>query len=323
MKNQMRKIAPLTALAVILLSLAPMVSASTLTVSLNPKSGLAKVVTMSSTDLVFTYPSNSTVSSFLRNVTSSLSLKGSFDGSAQGTQVLQGSFDDEDSHVVVKNMTVAFGYTAKGSTTQLVIHKSTNISAWVSGMFSVVNGSVTANMGWRAFVIRGAMSLPLENHMVDVNLAGSTMGESFGEHAFVAGFLQMGAWGWWNRPTLNYSQLNTPLSTWTKDYNAATNTTTYSKTITGSSSFSASLTYNNQKYTLTSTSDPTGVVTVQGYANAVGDSLVIAPAPVATSSGSVLAVTGVIAVLALAVGYIAIRARSKPRTTVVNTTSPV
>ncbi len=322
MKNQANRVIPLTALAVVLLSLAPMVSASTLSVNLNPKTGLAKIDSMSSTRIVFTYPANSTVSSFLRNVSSSLNLKGSFDGSAQGAQELQGSFDDEDGHVVVKNMSVAFGYTAKGSATQLVIDKTTNITAWVSGVFSVVNGSVTANLGWRAFVIRGAMSLPLENRNIDINLAGASMEDSFGDHAYAAGFLQDYASAWWHRPTLNYSQLNAPLSTWSKNYDSATNTTTYSKTIAGSSNFTASFTYGSQKYSLSATSDPTGVVTVQGYANAVGDSLVMASAPPAAASGTVLAAVAVVAVLAAAIGYMAIRMRARAKTVSTTTTLP-
>lgn len=321
MKNHTDRILPLTALAVILLSLAPMVSASTLTVNLNPKSGLAKIDSTSSTKIVFTYPANSTVSSFLRNVNSSLNLKGSFDGSASGARELQGSFDDEDSHVVVKNMSVAYGYTAKGSTTQLVIDKTTNITAWVSGVFSVVNGSVTANLGWRAFVIRGAMDLPLENHNVDINLAGSTMYDSFGNHADMAGFLQIAAGSWWNRPTLNYSQLNAPLSTWTKNYDSATNTTTYTKAISGSSNLTASFTYGNQKYSLSAVSDPTGVVTVQGYANAVGNSLVMSSAPPSGPS-SVLALGAAVAVLAVAVGYLAIRMRAKAKAIPTTSTLP-
>ena len=317
MKNKTNKIIPLTALAIVLLSLAPMVTASTLSVSLNPKTDLAKIDSMSSTKIVFTYPADSSISNYLRNVSSSTSLKGSFDGSTSGARELQGSFDDEDSHVVVNNMSVAFGYTAKGSATELVIDKTTNITAWVSGVFSVVNGSVTANLGWRAFVIRGALSLPLENHMVDVNLAGSIMDDSFGDHAYAAGFLQAAAGGWWNRPTLNYSQLSTPLSTWTKNYDSATNTTTYSKTITGSSNFTASLTYNSQKYTLSAISDPTGIVTVQGYANAVGDSLVMEPAPASAGVGLVAVGAAVVVVLGL-IGYIAIRRGVRAKTSLPN-----
>ena len=313
MKNKAKTIAPLTALAVVLLSLAPMVSASTLTVNLNPTTGLAKIDSMNSTKLVFTYPANSSISSVLRNVSSSESLSGSFQGSTSGARELQGSFDDEGSHVVVRNMSVAYGYTAKGSATQFVIDKTTNITTWVSGVFSVVNGSVTANLGWRAFVIRGAMNLPLENHNIDINLAGSTMDDSFGGHALAAGFLHTAAWGWWNRPTLNYSELKTPLSTWAKNYDSATNTTTFSKTISGSSNFSASFTFNNQKYTLSAVSDPTGVVTVQGYANAVGDSLVMAPTP-ASSGVGLIAVGATAAVLLGLIGYLAVKRGVRPKT---------
>ena len=317
MKNQAKRFIPITALAIVLLSLAPMVTASSLSVSLNPKTDLAKIDSMSSTKIVFTYPADSSISNYLRNVSTSTSLKGSFDGSTSGARELQGSFDDEDSHVVVNNMSVAFGYTATGSATELVIDKTTNITAWVSGVFSVVNGSVTANLGWRAFVIRGALSLPLENHMVDINLAGSIMDDSFGDHASAAGFLQAAAGGWWNRPTLNYSQLSTPLSTWTKNYDSATNTTTYSKTITGSSNFTASLTYNSQKYTLSAISDPTGIVTVQGYANAVGDSLVMEPAPASAGVGLVAVGAAVVVVLGL-IGYIAIRRGVRAKTSLPN-----
>jgi len=314
MKNKAKAIAPLTAFAVVLLSLAPMASASTLTVNLNPTTGLAKIESTSSTKLVFTYPANSSISGFLRNISASESLSGSFQGSTSGARELQGSFEEKGSHVVVQNMSVAYGYTAKGSATQFVIDKTTNITTWESGVFSVVNGSVTANLGWRAFVIKGALNLPLQNHDIDINLAGSTMDDSFGGHAYAAGFLQTAAWGWWNRPTLNYSELKTPLSTWTKNYDSATNTTTFSKTISGSSNFSASFTFNNQKYTLSAVSDPTGVVTVQGYANAMGDSLVMAPTP--TSSGvGLIAVGATVAVVLGLIGYLAVKRGARPKTT--------
>lgn len=313
MKYTGKKVIPLTALAVILLSISPLAYASTLTVNLNPKTGLAKVDSVSTTKIVFTYPANSTVSDFLRNVSSSLNLKGSFDGSTPGARELQSSFEDNDNHVVVKNMSVAVSYTAKGSSTELVIDKSTNITAWVSGVFKVVNGTVRADLGWRAFVVRGPMSLPLEDRQIDINLAGSAMDGTFGDHAFAFGFLQAFAGGWWNRPTLNFSQLNTPLSTWTKNYDSATNTTTFSKTISGSSNFTASFTYNSQKYTLSAVSDPTGVVTVQGYANAVGDSLVMASPPASTGAG-LIAVGAAAAVVLGLIGYLAVKRGVRPKT---------
>jgi hypothetical protein len=312
--NKANRILPLATLAILLIAVSPIAYASTLTVNLNPKTGLAKVDSVSTTHIVFTYPDNSTISKYLRTVSSSFSLSGNFAGTSQGAQELQGSFDDWDNHVSVSNMSVAVGYTVKGGATSLTIDKTTAVNATVSGVFRVVNNTVVADLGWRSFIIRGAMDLPLEGRMVDVNLAGSAMEDSLGTQAYAAGWM-MGAFGggsFWNRPTLNFSALNTPLSTWTKNYNAATNTTTFTKTITGESTFTASYDLNGQKYSFSATSDPTGVVAIQGYANASGNSLVIAPAP--GSAGGLLAFGAAIAVLALIGGYIAIKRGIKPKT---------
>ena len=307
MKNTATRIVSLTALAVLLLALAPLASASTLTVSLNPKTDLAKVQSVSTTKIVFTYPDNSTISQYLKGVNTTLTYSGSFGGSDSGVQALQGSFDHEDDHISVNNATVSTSYVAKGSPTELDIMKSTNVTAWVSGVFSVVNGTVVADLGWRAFVVRGPMEFDMDHQNIDVNLAGSTMEDSMANHAFAAGFL-FNAFGvaFWNRPTLNFSALNTPLSTWTKNYDSATNTTTFTKTIAGQSNFSASADLNGQKYTLSMTSDPTGVVAVQGYADASGNSLTLSPPPASTSDG-LLVLGAAIAVIAGFAGYIAVR----------------
>ncbi len=325
MKTEFKKIIPFAALAVMLFAISPLASASTLTVNLNPKTQTATLDSVSTTKLVFTYPANSTISSNLRDVNSSFSLSGKFDSTSPGAQAFQGTFDEWDHHVSVSNISVAVSFSAKGNTTALVVNKVTQVNATVLGAFSVVNGSVAANLGWRAFVVRGAMNLPFEGHDVDINLAGPAMEDSLGSHPFAAGWLMssFGSGSFWNRPTLNFSQLNTPLSTWTKNYDSATNTTTFSKTISGQNTFSIQADFNGQKYSLTEISDPSGVVNVQGYANASGDSLVIASEP-ASASSSVLAVVAVGALLAIAVGYFAIRTRSRGKvTTASSTTVPV
>jgi hypothetical protein len=324
MKTEFKRIFPLAAIAILLFAISPLATASTLTVNLNPKTGIATLDGVSTTTIVFTYPANSTISNYLRNVSSSFSLSGKFDGTSSGVRELQGSFDDRDQHISVSNISVAVSYSAKGNTTALVINKSTNINATVSGAFSVVNGTVTANLGWRAFVVRGAMDLPMEGHDVDVNLAGSAMEDSLGSHPYAAGWLvsSFGGDGLWNRPTLNFTQLDTPLSTWTKNYDAATNTTTFSKTISGQNKFSIQANFDGQKYSLSEVSDPSGVVNVQGYANAQGDSLVMAPAPAtALGTGVVIAVVAVVGLVAIAGGYLAFRART--RSSPASTTLPV
>ncbi len=322
--KKVKRIIPLAILAVLLISVSPLANASTLTVNLNPKTGQATLDSVSTTKITFTYPANSTISNYLKDVNKSLSLSGRFDSSESGTQMLQSSFEDEDGHVRVSNISVSIDYTAKGSATSLVIDKTTDINATVSGVFRVVNGTVTADLGWRAFVVRGAMDLPFEGQNVDVNLAGSAMEDSVGDHASASAWL-FGAFGggaFWNRPTLNFSALSTPLSTWTKNYDSSTNTTTFSKTISGQDTFSFNATYNGQKYSFSAVSDPTGVVTVKGYANASGDSLTIAPGP--SASTEILAVAVVAGVLILAGGYLAIRSRARSRTaTPAPTTSPV
>jgi len=330
MYTDAKKIIPLATIAILLFAVSPLADASTLTVNLNPKTGVATLDSASTTSLVFTYPANSSISSYLRNVSSTFSLSGKFDGSSSGAHQLQSSFNEKGHDISVSNISVAVSFSAKGNATALVVNKVTQVNATLSGAFSVVNGTVTANLGWRAFVVRGAMDLPLEGHNIDINLAGPAMEESImGSHASAAGWLvsSFGAGSFWNRSTLNFSQLDTPLTTWAKNYDSATNTTTFSKTISGQNTFSVQADLNGQKYSLSETSDPSGVVSVQGYANASSDSLVMAPAPasasLSTSSGA-LAVVVVVGLVLLAVGYLAIRARSRTKTTATSpTTLPV
>lgn len=329
MKKNAKSIVPIAALAILLLSISPMVAASTLTVNLNPTTGLAKVTSSSTTKIVFTYPQDSTVSEYLENVSSSINLNSTFAGDSDGAQTLQQSFNhgmgDHDSfhngnHISVQNMTVSLDYTATGGPTQLVINKVTNVTAWVTGVFSVVNGTVQANLGWRSFVVVGAWNLDMDDHTMDINMLGSTLQMSLASRATAASFLldNFGGRSIWNQPTLNFSQLDTPLSTWTKNYDAATNTTTFSKTISGTSTLTSSLDDNGQTYSLSATSDPTGVVTVQGYANAQGDSLVMAPAPAVTAG--YVEIGAVVVLLAAAMGYLAFRSRAKKSSAPTSTT---
>lgn len=309
------RIISLAALTVLLIAVSPIAYASTLTVNLNPKTGLASVDSVSTTKIIFTYPANSTISEQLMNVNTSSAFSGSFTGTSQGAQEFQGTLHDWDSRVSVNNMSVAVHYAIKGNTTTMELDKTTKVNATVSGVFRVVNGTVVADLGWRSFAVTGAMDVPLDGQMMDINLAGSAMRDSVGRQSFAAGWM-MGAFGggsFWNSPTLNFSALSTPLSTWTKNYDPATNTTTFTKTITGSSTYTSSYDINGQKYSLSATSDPTGVVAIQGYANASGNSLVLAPVP-ASATPSLLAAGVVIAALVLLGGFYAVKRGVKPKT---------
>lgn len=313
MKKFVKRVIPFTALAVILLSFAPMVGSSTLTVNLNPTSGLARINSVSTTKIAFTYPAGSSVSKYFENVSSSFSQNSSFAGGSSGAMELQNSFDHDESRISVKNMTVALDYTATGNATALVINKVTNVTSWVTGVFQVVNGSVVANLRWRSFVVQGAMDLAMGDRTVDINMVGSTVQSSLASRSVAVSFLldYFGGRSVWNQPTLNFSQLDAPLSTWTKNYDPATNTTTFTKTISGSSTFTSSIDYNGQEYSLSAVSDPTGVVTVQGYASPQGDVLVMAPPP--ASTGAYAELGAAVALLAAAAGYFVYRTRVRPK----------
>ena len=327
MKTTAGKLLPLTALALLLISTVPTSYASTLTVTLNPNSKVAKVTMDSYTNIVLTYPNGSQMSNYLKNVNSSISLSGTYAHSVGGVEVLQGSFHDHDqgSAAAIQNVTVAYSYTAKGNATAFVMNKQTNITAWVTGIFSVVNGSVSADLRWRSFVVTNALVFNMADHDQDVNFVGPTAEASLAAHA-VAGQFVLGMFGGsyiWDRPTLNYSALSSPLTTWTKNYDSSTNTTTYSKTISGTSTISSSADINGQKYTLSATSDPSAVVSMKGYASASSDSLTLGPAPASTAPiMSAAVVAGVAIVLIAGVAYLALRSRSRAKPITVSTPSP-
>lgn len=301
MKNR-KSLLPLVAFSLILIAASPAAYASTLKVTLNPTTKVADIASTSTTDFILTYPSNSTLSHFLQNYTSSVSWNGSFNGTSEGAGVLQGSLEEEDHDVKVMSMNVSYSLSAKGNATALVVHKVTDISAVVQGVFKVENGTVVADLDWKAFSVQGALNLDLGDHVVDVNLVGSSFDTQLSDHPIVATavFGLFGGYDLWHRPTLNFSALNSPLSTWTKYYDSVTNTTTYSKTISGNSSLNISADFNGQKYTLTMRSDPSAEVGIQGYAVANGNSLVIQPTPIILNP--LVWVAGGVAAVAASVG---------------------
>jgi len=308
-----RSVRAAAALALLVVSLAPGVYASTLTVDLNPSTHVAKLTSVSTTNFVLAYPANSTLSSLLKGYNSSSSLSGSFNSSSDGLRHFRADFrDGADANVSITNMTVSYSYTASANSTALVVQKQTDITASVTGLFKVSNGSVTADLGWRSFYVKGALDLNLGNHTVDVNLAGSALVQSTLGRESGGGMLSgMFAGGsLWNRPTLNFSSLGSPLSTWTKSYDPITNTTTFSKTVAGNSTFSASYSSGGSSYSLKMTSDPSASISTKGYAQANGNTLVFSKPP-AYLDPLIWVGLAVVAVLA-AVGAVYLSRRSRP-----------
>ncbi len=291
-------IIPLTLLSLLLLAAIPSVSASTLTVTINPSTKSAELQSVSATTIVLTYPSGSPLSEELQNFSSSVSYSSSFSGGSGPVLMLQDGFALRDDSAHIQNMSISYSLTAKGNTTALVVHKTTNITAWVSGLFSVENGTVHIDLGWRAFAVPGNMTVNLQGRLVDINLVGSTVASPFFGRPLVYSFLlaRFSRYSIWDYATLNFSALDTSLTTWTRHYDSATNTTTFSKTVAGTSTFSASATYNGQDFSLKVTSDPSATIATKGYAVASANSLTVTTSPGTVSVADV----GIIAVVAIA-----------------------
>jgi hypothetical protein len=293
--------------------LGPAAYASNLTVDLNPNTQVAKLTSVSTTSLVLTYPANSTLSGYLKGYNSSLAQSGSFNSSSPAVLTFREHFhDDANDKVSISNMTISYKYNVKANSTALVANIETDITAWVAGAFKVSNGTVTANLGWKSFYVSGALDARLGNRTVDVNLVGSSLTESIagknlgGE--MLSGMFAGG--GLWTKPTLNFSSLNTPLSSWTRNYDSLTNTTMFSRTVAGNSTFSAKYALNGEAYSLSMTSDPSAAISTRGYAQASGDSLVISTAPVYLNPISWGVAVAAALVVAVGAAYLARRSRS-------------
>jgi len=308
------RLAASAVLAVLALSLAPTAFASTLTVDLNPSTQVAKLTSVSTTHFVLEYPANSTLSSYLKGYNSSSSLSGGFNSSSAGLRDFRGQFrDGADENVSVTNMTVSYSSSAKANSTALVVEKQTDITAWVAGAFSVSNGTVTADLGWRSFYVSGALDLDLQGHSLDVNLAGSALTQSTSGRGLGVGLLtgMFAHDSLWGRSTLNFSSLSSPLSTWTRGYDSLTNTTTFSKTVAGNSTFSTSYSGGGGAYSLTMTSDPSASISTKGYALATDNSLVFSKAPVYLDPILWVAIAAV-AVIVVAAGGVYLAKRPRP-----------
>jgi hypothetical protein len=280
------RVVALSVLAVLSMTLLPTAFASTITVNLDPNSKVAKLSSVSTTNLVLTYPANSTLSTYLQSYNSSLSLSGNFNSSDGGLRSFQAHLDEQaNDSVKIQNMTVAYKYTAKANATAFVVALETDITAQVSGVFKISNGTVTADLGWKSFHIDGAMDLNLEGRNIDVNQVGSSLSQSVAGNDLGAGALagMFAGDGMWAKPTLNFSSLSTPLSDWTRSYDAVANTTTYTKTVSGQSTLSSNYTVRGETYSLKVTSDPSAAITTHGYAVASGNSLMITKAPLAAN----------------------------------------
>lgn len=296
--------------ALLLATSLPIVSASTVNIDLNPTTGVAKVTGISTSTIVFTYPANSTISRFLNGSNYSMQASGTSSHGDAPVSDFQDALRNYTNDVTVQNLTTSLSTTATANTTAMVITRQTNITGYVSGVFNVTNGTVTANLGWKAFVIRGPFIVPLDGHDYDLNTLGSAAMMPMGENGIASSFLS-GSFGHqniWSRSTIDFSSLNTPLNNWTRVYDASTNTTTFTKIVNTMANYSSSVSFNGQNYSLSMTYDPSSTISVDGYASPSGNTLVISAAPVQSYIYPIIAMV-VIAIIAL-LAYMAVRKRT-------------
>jgi len=313
------KLFPLAVLALALVAFSPAAYASSINITLNPSTNTANINASSNTNLILTYPAGSMLSHQLNGTDTSETYSGSFHSDSDAYNVIQASIDRSDPSLRMVSANFTYSLSAKGNTTAFVMTKQTNITAVVTGVFTVVNGTVHADLGWKDFAIRGQLLLDLQSRTVDVNEVGSAFSLQLGDRPFVLNAVlgMFGGNGLWQASTIDYSSLNSPLSTWTSHYDSSTNTTTYSKTISTNSSLSSTYTVNGQTYTLSVVSDPSAQIAVQGYAVASGDTLTLQPAPASIGLAGVdpmvWVALGAVVVNALAGGFYLFR-RTRVRT---------
>jgi hypothetical protein len=315
LKGHMKQTTLLSALIALLFAVSiPVVSASTVNITLNPATGVAEVTGISTTKVVFTYPVNSSVSNFLKEYNYSNQESANIAGGQSSTDDFQNALRNYTPGISVENMSVSVNSKAIANSTTLVITKETNITAWVTGVFNETNGKVMADLEWKAFVIRGSFDVPLNGHDFDLNTLGSAVVEPLGGDGFASSFLvnSFGGDAIWSRSTIDFSALDSPLSNWTRVYDSSTNTTTFTKNINTNYNFSSSYSFNGQTYSLSMTYDPSSTVRVLGFASPSGNSLIIEspPGPSPTTIGALVLITSVILA---ASAFMAIRWRAKSR----------
>lgn len=301
-------------ISLLVLSGVPLVSASSVNIVLNPTTHHAEISSISNTKIVFEYPKNSTVSSFLNGYNYSQQLSGFIPAGTGAVDDFESTLQNYSDHVHVENMSVSVDARAIGNSTTFVVTRSENITTWVTGVFNETDGKVMADLDWKAFVVRGAFDVPLGGHEIDLNLVSSAMTQPLGEGGDASSYMgnMFGSNSIWSQPTIDFSALNSPLTNWTRNYNPTTNTTTFTKNIKTQANFSASVSFNGQEYSLSMVHDPSASISVLGYATASGNSLIVGSAPIwailASETGAWIAL---IVAIGAASAYMALRWRSK------------
>ncbi|MEM4057216.1 MAG: hypothetical protein QXZ12_00600 [Thermoplasmata archaeon] len=279
-----KKTISLIVMALVLTSISvPLVSASSLTVHVYPAKNQAEINAVSDTKIIFTYPNQSYISDLLNDTNYSYTMTVNITHGNSSIAFFEGFLRSHYTNISVENMSVAMNVKAVANTTTLIITKNMNINIWISGIFNKTkNGTTIANMSWRDFSVNGKFDVNYNGNTWDINEAGGMMNNVMGE-----------GWNTFNqmfddthflaRSTINYSALNAPLKDWNKNYDATTNSTSFTYVYNKTISFNSSVDFNGAKYTLNMSYDPSATIVVPGYATASGNNLIITPTAPATT----------------------------------------
>ncbi len=279
-----KKTISLIVMALVLTSISvPLVSASSLTVHVYPAKNQAEINAVSDTKIVFTYPNQSTISDMLSGTNYTYNMVVNITHGESSIAFFEGFLRSHYSNISVENMSVTMNVKAVANNTTLIITKSMNINIWISGIFNKSkNGTTIANMSWKDFAVNGKFDVNYNGNTWDINEAGGMIDNvmGLGWNAF---YLMFENNHFLDRSTINYSALNAPLKDWSKNYNASSNTTSFTYVYNKTISFNSSVDFNGAKYTLNMSYDPSATIVVPGYATASGNDLIITSTAPATA----------------------------------------
>lgn len=240
-------------------------------------------------------------------------------------------------HVV--NATLSYQLHAFSSMTNLTIFRNLTLSLKISNITKKVGNNTTViDMSWRAFRVQGQLMGDFRGYMnlqnphdglkvqsdvntnMDVNMLGD-MGD-FGEGG-QRGIFQIGSFftndGFGshvlNFETINFHVFSVPLQQWTRVYDSSTNSTTFFYNATTNYSLNESVSMNGSNYSLKLMTDPSAAITTNGKAiptssNELVVSTASAPSTSRSSTG-ILAVVGIIAVVAIGLSALLMRRRAR------------
>ncbi len=239
-------------------------------------------------------------------------------------------------HVV--NATLKYQMHAFASATNLTVYRNLTIDLKISNITKKVGNNTTIiDMSWRAFGVQGKLmsdfrgQLQMVNpnmglnfqYYVNTNMDVNQLGNfgSFGGIGNDQGNFELGSFfedGGFGANVMNYNTINfkvfsVPLNQWARQYNSATNSTTFYYNASSNYSLNSSMSVNGQNYSIKLMTDPSAAITTNGYAsvNSANELAVSNASPPPVLSLGIEAAIGVGIVALIAIGLVALRLRQK------------